>query len=218
MPGSSKSRHNSAIRVAILLTSLALCTTALAGPTVTLKKRAVVDGAVTLGDIADIEAEETSASTEDGSDDSADRPTPSDASPLAQVTIGQSPLPGRSRTVSAGYVRMRIARAGIEGVTIEGAGCVELLGAGTLTASDQPRREAPQPTGTPAEPPPPVVHRSQRVQVTLINHGVIIHAAGRAMADAAHNQPVPVRISSTGQQIQGIATQPGRVVVQLGGH
>lgn len=200
MPKSMKTHHRSCPRPTVLFVLLlVLCVSAaIAGPTVILKERAVVEGTVTLGDIAEIEGDEGTG--------------------IADVTVGNSPLAGRSRTVSAGYVRMRMARVDFEDFVMKGADQVELVGRGVRKSSTRTRRQPTQQSGDNAvEPPPPVIYRSQRVQVTLINHGVIISAAGRAMADAAFNAPVPVRISSTGQQIQGTAAQQGHVIVRLGG-
>ena len=182
-----------------VLLLIALCTgDTLAGPTVTLKEQATVEGTVTLADIAKIEgAKETK---------------------IGEVTIGHSPLAGRSRTVSAGYIRMRIARGDFEEYTLEGAERVKLVATGALQSQSRTDRRASQQSEGEAEKPPPlVIERSQRVQVRLINRGVVIDAAGRAMGDAAVDAPVVVRISSTGKRIQGTATATGRVVVSLGG-
>lgn len=162
--------------------------------TLTLQETARVgSGTVTLGDIAVIDADEDIA--ED----------------LGAVVIGNSPLPGRSRTITAGYIRMRLARAGVgEKVVIEGASEVKLTGAISAKLS------APGPQEQDEAPAIPVVTRSQRVKIMLINHGVTISASGRAMDDACLHQPVAVRVVSTGQEIQGIAVGKGQVSVILG--
>lgn len=187
-----------ALKVVWLAALWAMIVPALAAPTITLQKQAQVEGTVTLADIAKIEA--------DGETE------------MGEITIGSSPLAGRSRIVSAKYVRMRIARADFEDFALEGAESVKLVAKGALRSNTRTRQHQSQQSAENTEkPPPPVIERSQRVQVTLFNHGVVISAAGRAMADAALNQPVPVRISSTHQQIQGTAAENGRVLVRLEG-
>lgn len=188
--------------------------------TVTLHERAEVgEGAITLAQLADITA----------SDDLADR--------LSAVDIGPSPLPGRSRSISAGYVRMRIGRVGVDPQTVEmtGASAVQVHRPGISPLLEQahsaPHTTAPAQASSggthtqhgscsphPASSQPaqaPLLRRGEQVQVVVVRSAIVIQTIGRLMTDAALGMPVIVQVAGSRQRISGLLTGPRQVEVHL---
>src|SRR5208283_4451954 len=99
---------------------------------------------------------------------------------LAAVTIGPSPLPGDSRQVSAGYVKLRLRREGIDlaGIEVKGDSVrVSRIGGGKpakrLAAKDIAGQTAPEEA--------PVVRRSEAVEVIVRVGPILVRTAGRAL-------------------------------------
>jgi hypothetical protein len=188
--------------------------------TVTLHEHAEVgEGAITLAQLADITA----------SDDLTDR--------LLAVDIGPSPLPGRSRSISAGYVRMRIGRVGVDPQTVEmtGASAVQVHRPGISPLLEQahsvPHTTAPAQAGLggthtqrgscsplPASLLPaqaPLLRRGEQVQVLVVRGAIVIQTTGRLMTDAALDMPVIVQVAGSRQRISGLLIGPRQVEVRL---
>ena len=188
--------------------------------TVTLHERAEVgEGAITLAPLADITA----------SEDLTDR--------LLAVDIGPSPLLGRSRSINAGYVRMRIGRVGVDPQTVEltGASAVQVHRPGISPLLEQahsdPHTTAPAQAdlgGThtqhgscsphPASSQPaqaPLLRRGEQVQVVVVRSAIVIQTIGRLMTDAALGMPVIVQVAGSRQRISGLLTGPRQVEVHL---
>ncbi|MCE5314851.1 MAG: flagellar basal body P-ring formation chaperone FlgA [Armatimonadota bacterium] len=114
------------ILMAIVLIIPAVCAAVEPATTptlVTLRPQAEVAPAqyVTLGEIADIEAPQDTIAR------------------ISNITVGTGPLPGRSNTISADYVRVKLRAAGLNdaSVQINGAVKVQIVGrCVTLTPED----------------------------------------------------------------------------------
>ena len=192
--------------------------------TVSLREEAVVAaGPVTLGQLADIEAE-------------------TEASPqIAAVIIGSSPLPGRERRISAGYVRMRMARAGVGSDTAKlgGASAVVVRVAAekavrpqvAATAEANGRRgTGPRPTtattdgtGRRGTGPRPTTttgeawscKRGQRVQIRVVCGSIVVITSGQLLENAAAWEPAIARVGSTGNRVCGVLSGPRELTVRL---
>jgi len=176
----------------------------------------VPQGTVTLGQLADIAgAEELTGQ-------------------LAAVEIGRSPLPGHQRSITAGYVRMRIARTGFgtKAVTLAGANAVLVCRAGPVRSI---QRRPPiqlgvgleaRPTGRMGESaeddrgvampaPQPLLRRGEKVQIVVINGGIVISTSGQLLQDAAIGESVMARVRTTGQKVWGTLTGPRQITIRL---
>ncbi len=181
--------------------------------TVSLHEQVVVPpGTLTLGQLAEIAGEQELTGQ------------------LVAVEIGRSPLPGHQRTITAGYVRMRIARAGFAGkaVALTGARAVlvrrETPVAATGSSSSGLSSEAvatggvgeSAAAGRTAGPAPPVLlRRGERVQLVVISGGIVISTSGQLLQQAAMGESVMVRVANTGQKVCGVLTGPRRVTIGL---
>ncbi len=215
------------VTLALVLLSSALYA---APATVSLHEQVLVpQGTVTLAQLADIA----------GGDELAGQ--------LAAVEIGRSPLPGHQRSISAGYVRMRMARAGFgtKAVTLAGANAVLVRRAGPvrsiqrrppilpgvglrfdkLTALSNVEGEA-RPTGRMGESaedgrgvampaPQPLLRRGEKVQIVVINGGIVISTSGQLLQDAAIGESVMARVRTTGQKVWGTLTGPRQITIRL---
>jgi len=174
---------------------------AAAQATVFLHEQALVpDGTIALGQLADISADEETARE------------------LAAVEIGYSPLPGRRRSISAGYVRMRMARAGFDakGVTLTGAPAVTVCHQAPPTmAQDTPssRQTATEPDDLAAG--PIVLRRGQNVEIVVISGGFVVSTTGQLLGDAAVGESALARVTTTGQKVCGMLTASRQITIRL---
>ncbi len=199
--------------VAALVASFAA--TCRAGPlTVLLREEAVVAaGPVTLGQLADIEAE-TEASSQ-----------------IAAVIIGSSPLSGRERSISAGYIRMRMARAGVSGDTAKLGGAAAVVvrvaaekavrpqvPAGQVrdpaTASHGPR-PATRPSSSAVAGEAWTCKRGQKVQIRVLCGNIVVLTSGQLLENAAAGESVMARVGSTGGRVCGVLSGPHELTVRL---
>jgi len=127
-----------------------------------------------------------------------------EAEALAALDMGPAPLPGRSRVLSLGYVKMRMRRWGLD------------PGAARFTGSPEVRVSCAPPAGpsaepivhegaseaTPATPPtPPVVKCGARVQLAVIRGAVCILAEATTLEDGVVGRPVRMRVEQTRQTL-----------------
>jgi hypothetical protein len=191
------------IGLGALLALTACCLAEEARPVVVLRAEATVDAAeVLLGQIADVQA------------------TPELSARLAQVSLGSGPLAGGQRTIEAGYVKLRLRRFGIDpaGVDLQGE---RVTVSSAKAASERPAPQAGTPSpgtrtgasaavgSSSANAQPPTIKRSQLVEVLVQCGGVVIHANGRAMADAATGEWVKVVLDGTNRSLVARVTGPG---------
>jgi len=166
-------------------------------PTITLKKSArLISPRITLSQIAKVSA------------------PPDLAAKIASIDIGRTPLPGRGRLITRGYIKIRLRAAGIDpgAFTFEGPEVVEVLG-------PQPRLQ-PRPQSAPAnrhsaqtlpsKGPLPgqsdrgtvngpkkhvvVVRRGEQVFVRASYGLVTVTATGRALEDGAVGDVIKIQV------------------------
>ncbi len=171
---------------------------AVAEPTarVVLQERACVVGpSIRLGDVAEVEAP-TEATEE-----------------LRAVELGPAPLPGRTRTVSLGVVKLRLRRYGFrpeemvfgerDEVRVVRSRVVRSAArAGSLEAAAVAQGR-------------PAVKRRERVRVVIQQGSVRITAPAEALADAATGEDVKVRLLLNNHILRGRVQGAGVVVLSL---
>lgn len=170
---------------------------------VVLRAEATVDAPeVLLGQIADVQAPaELSAK-------------------LAQVSLGSGPVAGAQRTIEAGYVKLRLRRFGIDPASIDlrgervtvasaKAGGEQVAPSSGVTALGARIGTAPRAGLAVADAQPPLVKRNQLVEVLVQCGGVIIHANGRAMADATEGELIKVILEGNSRSLVARVTGPG---------
>jgi len=204
-PAQGFPHHRRLPRFHIIVTlALALLPSALyaAPATVSLHEQVLVpQGTVTLGQLAEIAAEEELTGQ------------------LAAVEIGRSPLPGHHRSISAGYVRMRMARAGFgtKAVTLAGANAVLIYRDGPVPARTRPtiQRSGTSSGSLTAAAPQPLLRRGEKVQIVVINGGIVISTSGQLLQDAAIGESVMARVGKTGEKVCGTLTGPRQITIRL---
>jgi len=131
---------------------------------------------------------------------------------LAGVIIGPSPLSGDSRQVSAGYVKLRLRREGIDlaGIEVKGDGVrASRVGGGTPTKRQTTGGGADKTAPEEA----PVVRRGDTVEVVVRVGPILVKTPGRALGDAAVGGVVRVQIPQTNATLNAIATGVGQCQV-----
>jgi hypothetical protein len=161
-------------------------------------------GAVLLADIAVIEP-------------------PAAAGELATVEIGPAPLPGGSREFAAGYVRLRLRKAGVDlkGVAFRGAERVSVsrqapppVASVAAAEPSEPARQTADAAPTPATadellPPPaaPVqVRRGTICRLVLSTGGLSVEALGELMMPCAVGQIGKFRVAETRALVAALLT------------
>jgi len=135
---------------------------------------------------------------------------------LALVSLGSAPVPGLTRSITVGYVRLRLRRYGIN------PGALTLVGETTAV------QRAPDPATPPAPAAstravsqaaeaadPPCVRRRDLVVVQVRCGGVTITLEGRACQAGHPGQTVTVSIPKTSRTLEARIVGPGQVVVEL---
>ena len=146
---------------------------------------------------------------------------------LGDIEIGPSPLAGHARTITAGYIRMRIARAGFgrNDVQLEGAHQVIVrCEAAAVTPVTTERINTPTAqtsvTGTqaqvdPLSVPPVAVRRGSNVKITVVSGRVSVTASGQLSEDTTVGEYTTARVRATGRQVFGRLNTPNEMVVRL---
>ena len=150
---------------------------------------------------------------------------------IGEVVVGPSPLPGDVRMISAGYVKLRLRKAGIgdEEVKVEGEG-VKVKGTATASypPTPLPRREGGTATSSPGPLSTewrggdtaraqgvPVMKRGEAVEVWVCAGGITVKTAGRAAGDGAVGEAVSVRIEQTQTLVSGVVVGKGICEVRM---
>ncbi|MFW5866641.1 MAG: hypothetical protein ACOCX2_02420 [Armatimonadota bacterium] len=150
---------------------------------------------------------------------------PSDrAEALGAIAVGPAPLPGRSRRVSLGYLKMRLRRSGVEcsGIEFTGADAVEVRRAplpgvtrrqaqGEIVAADPPGARQSDQTQPPA---PVAVERGTRVRLTVVCGAVSIGAEATLLEAAVVGGPAKMRVEQTRETVVAQIVQPCEAVIR----
>ena len=147
---------------------------------------------------------------------------------IGEVVVGPSPLPGEARMISAGYVKLRLRKAGVglEDVRVEGD-WVKVRG-GPHPPALLPRREE----GTATSPPGPLstewrgggttaargagmVKRGEAVEVWVRAGGIVIKTGGRAVSEGLIGDVVSVRVDQTQTIVSGVVIGKGICEVRM---
>jgi hypothetical protein len=194
MPGTF---HNLRLPLATLLMALA-ATTVLAQdpqPIVTLRAdAAVATTEVLLGQVADIQA------------------GPEITARLQAISLSSSPLPDRTRAITAGYIRMRLRRFGFD------PGQVDLRGETVVvrrTGTPEVAVEGARPEATSNQ--PALVRQGQLVDVEVRCGGVTVRTAGVACRDGAAGELIDLRLEKLNRTVPARVTGPGRATLMISG-
>lgn len=186
-----------------LLTTIALAAPGLAEQaTVDLRESVSVEGdAITLAQLAEI--------------------TPAAGSEaLGAVEVGPAPLPGDSRRLTRGYLKMRLRRGGVAcgEIAFTGAETVEVRRAlppattqqraqGEVEAADSPGARRPLAQQA-------TVDRGARVRLTVICGAVSVGAEATLLEDAVVGGRAKVRVEQTRETVVAQIVQPSEAVMR----
>ena len=145
---------------------------------------------------------------------------PDRAEVLGAVEVGPAPLPGGSRRVTLGYLKMRLRRSGVECAAIEfaGADAVEVRRApmpGVTRRQAQGEVEAADPPGARQSAPPPArsVDRGARVRLTVICGAVTVGAEATLLEDAVVGGRAKMRVEQTRETVVAQIVQLSEAVI-----
>lgn len=134
---------------------------------------------------------------------------------LRSLDIGPAPLPGRSRVLTLGYLKMRIRRWGFapETMIFTGSKQVEVSRAAEAVQEVQPvagdpSSESPVPVRAPA-----TVKRGARVQLAVECGAVRILAEATTLEDGMVGQPVRMRVEQTRQTLWATLLSPSQATL-----
>jgi hypothetical protein len=147
--------------------------------------------------------------------------TPAQASEaIGAVEVGPSPLPGDSRELTRGYLKMRLRRGGMacDEIAFTGAKTVEVRRA-LPPATTQPRAqgevEAADPPGARRTAPPrPTIDRGGRVRLTVICGAVAVGAEATLLEDAVVGGRAKMRVEQTRETVVAQIVQPSEAVMR----
>ncbi|MGD9498193.1 MAG: hypothetical protein AB7Y46_17965 [Armatimonadota bacterium] len=190
-----KSRQRASLAVLALLTAACTCRAAV----INLHECANVAGArIVLAELGAITGAEEEVAA------------------LADIDIGPTPLPGRERTLTVGYLKMRLRRCGIDCGSVTFIGSAQVLVSAAPLASDPPAAPAPAASATGAELPataPVIVPRGTRVQLAVECGAVRVLADAVTQEQAAVGALVRLRIEHTGEAISARLTAPTQAIM-----
>ncbi len=188
----------SGLALATALAAACVCRAAV----IELHERAAIDGdRILLSELGEIAA----ASDE--------------AEALGRVDIGPAPLPGRERTLTVGYLKMRLRRCGIDCASVTFAGAHEVRVSGPPAAA--PLRVEPgaddaadvQAGGGEAAPAPVLVPRGTRVRLAVVCGTVRIVADATTQEKAAVGAIVRVRVAQTRETVTAQLIGPTEALI-----
>jgi hypothetical protein len=172
------------VAAAWLACSLRAC----ADTVVTLKEAAEIDSErIELGALATVTAPEA------------------DKQMLQMLDVGPAPLPGRSRVLTLGYLKMRMRRWGVdpESVVFAGAAGVEVSRPAPIALPAAPDAEQVSPDPVAPAPEPQVVKRGAKLQLVVVCGAVRVVAEAQTLEDGQVGQPVKMRVEQTRQTVWG---------------
>ncbi len=158
--------------------------------TISLRERVSVEGdAITLGQLAEIAPEDL-------------------AETLGAVEVGPAPLPGDSRLLTAGYLKIRLRSAGFacSEIAFTGAERVEVRRASVAASQEaEPPSEAAAP---PPAPQPLIVPRGTRLRLTVSCGAVSIATEATLLEDAAVGARAAMRVEQTRETVVAQIVHP----------
>lgn len=164
---------------------------------VTLRAEASVATAdVLLGQVADIQA--TSEMT----------------ARLHGVSLSSSPLPDRTRSIEAGYIKLRLRRFGVDPAQVDLRGETVVVHRSGMPqiATAQAAAEA---TADTASPQPALIRQGQLIDVEVRCGGVIVRTTGVACRDGAAGELIDLRLEKLNRKLPGRITGAGRVLLTI---
>jgi len=136
---------------------------------------------------------------------------------LESVDVGPTPLPGRSRTLTLGYLKMRMRRWGLDPESVAFAGSQQIevsRPAAPVQPIDLRADEHPSDSVTSLAP-PVTVKRGCRVQLTVVCGGVHVVAEAMTLEDGVVGQPVKIRVAQTRETVWGTLYGPTSAILRL---
>lgn len=123
------------------------------------------------------------------------------AEQLAVLDLGPAPLPGQERTLSLGYVKMRLRRWGMseDRIVFEGAGAVAVSTAVAVVGPPAGAAGADVVEPGPVAPAPITVRRGSALRLQVTCGGVTILASATTLEDATVGGMVRLRVDQTRQ-------------------
>lgn len=131
---------------------------------------------------------------------------------ISEAEITQAPLPGRHHTVTRGWVKLALRRAGVDVGPIVFRGAAEATVARPPSQTVAALRET-HGTGPSAVAPQPGISRGARVVVVVRAGCVTVTAVGEALAPAAPGEALRVRVVGTRAVVRGALSGDGTVHV-----
>lgn len=142
------------------------------------------------------------------------------AEQLGALVVGPAPLPGDSRRLTAGYLKMRLRRNGVscDRVAVTGAKAVEVrraLPPPAVRREAQGEVEAADPSGArhPVRPAHPV-KRGARLRLRVICGAVVIGAEATLLEDAVVGGRAKMRVEQTRETVVAQIVQPSEAVMR----
>lgn len=129
---------------------------------------------------------------------------------LAAVSLGSAPVASTCRTITAGYIKLRLRRFGLDPDQLEITGASVKVH-GPTAATQTPSSAAPKAPEAPLE--LPLIRRGQMVEVEVHCGGVTIHTTGRAGSDAAAGELLSITLQKTGRNVTARAIAAGTAIL-----
>ncbi len=150
------------------------------------------------------------AAPEDGADALVDK--------LEEVDLGPSPLPGSSRRLTAGYIKMRLRRSGVNcgDLTFAGADAVTVHRAAPRPPAADTSEEECDETGMPAPdlPAPVEVGRGTRVHLTVVSGAITIGAEATLLEGAVVGGRAMMRVQQTRETVTAELIGPTEAIIR----
>lgn len=181
------------MRMALTVMAMTLAMSVTHSATVELAESAqIVGGSIELGAVAII-----SGSNEE-------------VAGLAGLDLGPAPLPGQSRVLSLGYLKMRLRRWGVNAseIAFTGAGQVRVSSPAIVVAVATENTQPVTQTGVAQTlaPPPVIVKRGSMVRLRVTCGAVSVVAGATTLEDAAVGAAVKMRVAQTRQTVWAVLT------------
>lgn len=124
---------------------------------------------------------------------------------LRALDVGPAPLPGRSRVLTLGYLKLRMRRWGVDPGSVVFAGAAQVKVSRPAPMVGPPAPEAGQvpPDQVAPGPQPQVVKRGAKLQLVVVCGAVRIVAEAQTLEDGVVGHPVKVRVAQTRQMLWG---------------
>ncbi len=144
--------------------------------------------------------------------------TDEEAATLAELDLGPAPLPGGSRRLSAGYIKMRLRRCGVDcdEVDFAGAPAVQVHRPGAAPAPRKPPREGTTDgqDGEADRPAPVEIDRGTRIHLTVACGAVFIGAEATLLEDAVVGARAKMRVEQTRETVMAQIVRPTEAIIR----